>query len=382
MAEKRDFYEVLGVQKGCSEDELKRAYRKLAKQYHPDLNPGDREAEARFKEVNEAYEVLSDSEKRARYDQYGHAGVDPSYGAGAGAGGFGGMDFGDLGDIFENFFGGGMGGFGGQRSQNGPSRGSDLETSVTISFFEACKGCKKEITINRMERCDECGGTGASKGTTAETCPDCHGTGRVKVTQRTPLGMMQTTRVCSRCGGKGKLIKTPCSKCSGSGRVRRERKLEINIPAGIDDRQVVQVSGQGNAGANGGPAGNVNVLVNVRPDPLFERDGFDIWADVPITFSQAVFGDSITVPTIDGKVRYDLPEGTQPGTVFRLRGKGVQYLNSRGRGDQYVKVTVEVPNHLNGKQKDALKSFEQLLSDEQNYEKRKGFFDRLKDFMK
>ena len=385
MADKRDYYEVLGVQKGCSEDDIKKAYRRLAKQYHPDLNPDDPTAEEKFKEVGEAYEVLSNADKRARYDQYGFAGVDPSYGAGQGAGaggfggasGFGGMDF-DLGDIFGDFFGGGFGG--GRSSRGGPTRGEDVDASVVISFLEACKGCKKDISISHLENCADCHGTGAKPGTSPETCPDCHGTGKVHVTQRTPLGMMQTSRVCTRCGGRGKIVSSPCEKCKGQGRVWKNKTLSVNIPAGIDDRQVVQLSGQGNAGPNGGPSGNVNVLVSVRPDPIFERDGTDIWCDIPITYAQAVFGDSITVPTIDGQVRYDVPEGTQPGTDFRLRGKGVPYLQRAGRGDQYVRVTIEVPRKLNNKQKEALKNFESQLSDA-NYEKRKGFFQKLKDFM-
>lgn len=383
MADKRDYYEVLGVAKGCNDDELKKAYRKLAKKYHPDLNPGDKEAEAKFKEVNEAYEVLSDSSKRQRYDAYGHAGVDPSYGAGGagGAGGFGGGfgGFDDLGDIFESFFGGGFGG-GSRRTANpnAETRGSDVQTSVTISFFEAVKGCKKEVTVNRMDSCPECHGTGAEKGTTAQNCPECGGTGQVRVTQRTPFGMMQTYQTCKRCGGKGKIIEKPCRNCSGQGRVRVSKKVEVGIPAGIDDNQTITLRGLGNAGQNGGPAGDFYVTVNVRPDALFERDGVNIYCEVPITYYQAAMGDEIEVPTVDGKVRYTVPEGTQPGTVFRLRGKGVPYINSKSRGDQYVKVAVEVPKGLNKEQKELLGQFEKTTSDV-NYTKRKGFFDKFKD---
>lgn len=380
MPEKRDYYEVLGVQKGCSDDELKKAYRKLAKQYHPDLNPGDKEAEAKFKEVNEAYEVLSDSSKRARYDQFGHAGVDPSYGAGtgAGAGGFEGFD---VGDIFDSFFGGGFGGFGGgtrARNPNGPIRGNDINVNQAISFMEAAKGCQKEITFQRLERCDSCGGTGAAAGTSPETCPDCHGTGQVRVQQRTPIGVIQTTRSCQRCGGKGKVIKTPCTACNGMGRLRYTRKQTVDIPAGIDDRQTFSIPGEGDHGVNSGPAGNLNVTVSVRPDPLFERDGFNVLCDVPLTFVQAALGDEVIVPTIDGKVKYTVPEGTQPGTVFRLRNKGIPYVNGRGRGDQYVTVVLEVPKNLDRRQKQALRDFEAATS-EKNYEKRKTFFDKLKD---
>ena len=380
LPEKRDYYEVLGVAKGCSDDELKKAYRKLAKKYHPDLNPGDKDAEAKFKEVNEAYEVLSDKEKRQRYDQFGHAGVDPNFGAGggAGAGGFGG--FGDFSDIFGDIFGGGFG-FGGStrtRDPNAPTRGNDVGASLGISFMEAVKGCKREISYQRLENCDRCGGTGAKEGTSPETCPDCHGTGQVRVSKRSPFGMIQTVQTCSRCGGRGRIVRESCQKCGGRGRVRIGRKLEVNIPAGIDDGQTFVVRGQGDQGQNGGPAGDLHVTVSVRPDPLFERDGFDIWCDIPITYTQAVLGDEIVVPTVDGKVKYNVPEGTQSGTVFRLRDKGVTAVNGRGRGDQYVRVNIEVPKSLSRAQKEKLREFEESLS-EKNYNKRQGFFDKLRE---
>ena len=383
--QKRDYYEVLGVNKGATDDELKKAYRALAKKYHPDLNPGDTEAEKHFKEAAEAYEVLSDKEKRARYDQVGHAGVDPNYGAGAGGfgGGFGGFDMGDLGDIFEGFFGGGFGGgFGGSRraNPNAPRRGADLQTSCTISFLEACKGVKREMNITHMENCPECHGTGSEPGHDPQTCPECGGAGQVRVTQRTPLGAMSTTRPCPRCNGKGKIIDHPCKKCGGAGKVRASKKIEVNIPAGIDDGQTLAVRGQGDSGTNGGPAGDLHVTVNVRPDPIFKRDGYDVWVEMPLTFMQATLGDELVVPTIDGKVKYNIPEGTQPGAVFRLRGKGIQVLNGRGRGDQYVEVTVEVPKRLSKTQKEALRNFDATLTDEKQYTKRKGFLDNLKKY--
>ena len=380
MPEKRDYYEVLGLQKGCTEDEMKKAYRKLAKQYHPDLNPNNKEAEEKFKEIGEAYEVLSDPEKRARYDQFGHAGVDPSYGAGAGGfgGGFGGFE--DIGDIFENFFGGGFGGFGGStrtRNPNGPIRGNDLRYNITIDFLEAAHGCQKEITIQRLEQCKSCKGSGAEEGTSPETCPDCKGTGQVRVSQRTPLGIIQTTKACPKCNGKGRIVKNPCKDCNGLGRVRRTFKKTVEVPEGIDDGQAFSLRGEGDHGINGGPAGDLIISVSVRRHQLFERDGYDIWCDIPVTFVQAALGDELTVPTIDGNVKYTMPEGTQPGTVFRLRNRGVKYTNGRGRGEQYVRVNIEVPTTLNGKQKDALREFDKLTGDK-NYTKRKSFLDKLK----
>ena len=380
MAEKRDYYEVLGVAKSATEDEIKKAYRKLARQYHPDLNPGDKDAEAKFKEVGEAYEILSDHEKRSRYDQFGFAGVDPSYGAGAGAGGgfgFGGFDEMDLGDLFGSFFGGGFGGSTRTRNPNGPIRGRDVEMQLGLTFLEAALGCKKDVTVQHLETCAECGGSGAAKGTSAETCSRCGGSGQIRTTERTMLGVMQVQKPCPECGGTGRVIKTPCTHCNGKGRVRKKKKLTVTVPAGIDHGQTFTLRGQGDAGANGGPAGDVLVTVSVAKDPVFERDGYDIWCDIPVTYSQAVLGDEITVPTIEGKVKYNIPEGTQPGTVFRLKGRGVPYVSGRGKGDQFVRVTVEVPKGLNQKQKDALKNFDAMLAD-RNYEKRKGFFDRLR----
>ena len=380
---KRDYYEVLGVQKGVGDDELKKAYRKLAKQYHPDLHPDDKEAEAHFKEINEAYEVLSDKDKRARYDQFGHAGVDPNYSAGPGGygggfGGFGGFEdiFGDLGDIFG---GGGFGGSTRARNPNGPTRGNSQGFTLPLSFMEAVKGCQKEVTYQRLESCAACSGTGAAEGSRPETCPDCGGSGYVTVRKQSILGMMQLRQPCSRCGGTGKVIKNPCQKCGGKGRVRVNRKLTVNVPAGIDDGQTFIVRGEGDHGTNGGPAGDLQVTVTVRPDTIFERDGQNIWCDIPLTYTQAVLGDEIVVPTVDGKVKYTVPEGTQNGTVFRLRDKGVVDPNTgRNRGDQYVRVTIEVPKGLSRSQKDKLREFEASLS-EKNYHKRQGFFDRLRE---
>ena len=382
MADKRDYYEVLGVEKSASEAEIKSAYRKKAKKYHPDLNPGDAEAEKNFKEVNEAYEILSDPDKKQKYDTYGHAGVDPNFGAGAGgwSGGFGGAGI-DLDDIFGSFFGGGFGGgFGGQqrKNPNAPRRGGDVHLGVTISFMEAVHGCTKTVTINRQEECPDCHGSGAKAGTHAETCPDCKGTGQVVQQQRTPFGVIQNARPCPKCGGKGKIIKEPCTKCRGNGRVNVQVKKEVNIPAGIDDEQSLALRGEGDMGTNGGASGDVIIVVNVKNDAMFERRKYDIYVNVPITYTQAVLGAEIVVPTIDGKVQYTVPEGTQSGTVFRLRQKGVQYLNGRGRGDQYVTVNVEIPKKVTREQRKALEAFEATLKDD-NYEQRKGFFKKIKD---
>ncbi|MCI9264532.1 MAG: molecular chaperone DnaJ [Oscillospiraceae bacterium] len=373
--QKRDYYEVLGVSKGASEDELKKAYRKKAKAYHPDLNPGDKTAETKFKEVNEAYEILSDPQKRSRYDQFGHAGVDPSYGGGAG--GFtGGFDMGDLdlGDLFGSFFGGGFGG--GQRANpNAPRKGDTLRAAVTISFEEAAFGCEKEITLTRSETCGECHGSGCAPGTSADACPDCRGTGQIRIQRGGGAFTFSTSAPCTRCRGTGKIIHQPCKDCSGTGQVKRQRKLTVNIPAGIDNGQAVSLRGQGGAGVNGGPAGDLLISVTVRPSSKFQRDGTAVYYEHAVTFAQAALGDKLVIPTIDGNVEYDLPRGTQPGTVFRLRGKGIPSVNGRGRGDQFVTVKVAVPTSLNSQQEEALRAFSAAMG-ENAPEEAKGFFDK------
>ena len=375
---KRDYYEVLGVQKGASEEEIKKAYKKMARKYHPDLNPGDKDAEEKFKEVNEAYEVLSDSEKKARYDQFGFAGVDPNFGAGGGGyGGGAGFDFGDLGDIFGSFFGGGFGGGQTRRNPNAPQRGESIRMNLTISFEEAAFGCEKELTVDRYESCETCHGSGAAPGTSPETCPDCGGSGVVQTRRQTPMGVFASTAPCSRCGGRGKIIKEPCKDCRGSGVVRRGRKIQASVPAGIDNGQTISIRGQGHAGKNGGPAGDLLVTITVRPHELFRREGTSVLCEAPITFPQAVLGAELEIPTIDGKVKYDIPEGTQSGTTFRLKGKGIPALNGRGRGDQYVTVYIETPRNLNREQKEALKKFAEAVG-ENNYEERKSFFRKFK----
>ena len=379
MAEnKRDYYEVLGVSKTATDAEIKKAYRKLAKENHPDLHPGDKEAEARFKEANDAYEILSDSDKRSRYDQFGFAGVDPSYaaqnGGGFGGGFDGGFDFGDLGDIFGSFFGGG---FGGARSRTGPQRGESLRTGLTITFEEAAFGCEKEVTLERVEQCPDCKGSGAAPGTSPETCSNCGGSGAVQQRRQTPMGVFATTGPCPRCGGKGKTISSPCKSCGGTGQIRKRKTVKVSIPAGIDNGQIISLRGQGNAGKNGGPAGDLQIVVSVQPHQLFRRDGSDVYCDAPITFTQAVLGGDLEIPTIDGKVSYTLPEGTQTGSTFRLKGKGIPNVNGRGRGDQFVTVHIETPRGLSREQKEALRKFSETLK-EHNYKERKSWFDKFK----
>lgn len=379
MAEnKRDYYEVLGVEKNAAEDQIKKAFRKLAAKYHPDVNH-EADAEEKFKEINEAYEVLSDPDKRARYDQYGFAGVDPNFNAGGNpfegfGGGFSGFSgFGDLGDIFGDFFGGGS------RSSRGgtrAARGENIVSQVEVSFEEAAFGTKKEINVSRIENCDQCGGSGCASGTQPETCPQCHGTGQVRTTQSFMGMTMQSTAACPTCGGKGKLIKNPCTRCKGKGKIKRSHKLSVDIPAGIDDGQAFRISGQGNAGANGGPSGDLMVTVRIRPHELFTREGSNVYCEMPISFAQAACGAEIEVPTLDGKVRYNVPEGTQTGTVFRLKGKGIPYIGYKNRGDQYVTVVVETPTRLTQQQKDLLRQFD--ASTEKAQPKKKSFFEKLK----
>ena len=375
---KRDFYEVLGVEKGASAEDIKKAYRKAAMKYHPDRNPGDKEAEEKFKEVGEAYEVLSDEQKRARYDQYGFAGVDPNYGGGAGFnGGFSGFgDFGDLGDIFGEFFGGATGG---RRASTSPRRGENVGARIEVTFEEAAFGCEKEVSAQRIENCGSCGGSGSADGV-IETCQQCRGTGSVRTTQ-TFMGMtMQSSAVCPSCSGRGKIVKTPCSTCKGKGKVRRTNRVKVKIPAGVDHGQSVRVRGEGCVGANGGPNGDMLVEIYIKRHPIFEREDMDVYCEVPITFTQAALGAEIQVPTLDGKVTYTFPEGTQTGREFVLREKGIPEVNNpRRRGNHRFTVVVETPTRLTREQKELLRQLEDSM-DNKSSPKRKKFFETLKDF--
>ena len=376
--QKRDYYEVLGVSKSASDEEIKKAYRKLAKKYHPDMNPDSKEAEAKFKEANEAYEVLSNPEKRAKYDQFGHAGVDPNFGGGGFGGGFDMGDI-DLGDIFGSFFGGGFSGFGGQQQRaNAPQKGQSLRANLTVSFEEAAFGCEKEIELNRTETCSDCQGSGCQPGTTAETCPDCRGAGMVRIQRGGGGFAFSTTAPCSRCRGTGKLIHSPCNSCGGTGSVRKKQRIKVTIPAGIDDGQAISLRGQGNAGTNGGPAGDLIVGVRIKPHPQFKREGTTVLYEQPISFYQATMGAELEIPTIDGKVKYTLPAGTQTGTVFRLRGKGIPVLQGRGRGDQIVTVKVQVPTNLTTEQREALRVFGEAMGENISEGSIKSFFDKHK----
>ncbi|MBE6561477.1 MAG: molecular chaperone DnaJ [Ruminococcaceae bacterium] len=374
MAEtKRDYYEVLGVDKSADESTIKKAYRSLAKKYHPDMNPGDKEAEKNFKEVNEAYAVLSDPEKKAKYDQFGHAAFEAGGGGYGDFSGFGGMDF-DISDIFSSFFGGGMGGSGARR---GPVRGEDINVRLTLDFEEAVFGVKKEISYQRIQKCGECSGTGAAKGTTPKTCPTCNGAGRVRVQQRTPLGIMQTQKTCDNCRGTGKIVEKPCDSCRGNGYIRATKKLDVSIPAGIDDGQRIVLSGQGSDGRDGGPAGDLYIFISVRPHSMFERDGSDVYCEVPISFTEAALGAEIDIPTLEGTEKYEIPEGTQTGTMFTLRQKGIPVVNSKNRGSLNITVKVEVPKNLNNEQKELLQKFAEI-SGEGSAKWREKFFKKFK----
>jgi len=383
MAEKRDYYEVLGVSKTATDQEIKKAYRQLAKKYHPDVNPGDADAEAKFKEASEAYAVLSDKDKRAQYDQYGHAAFDqtggPTY------------QYSDFADIFSDLFGGAFGGGGGfssfsdifggatrRRDPNAARQGQDVQTRLTISFKEACFGCKKKVDLWVYDACPVCSGTGAKPGTSATTCSDCNGTGRKRVKTQTMFGTMMSETVCPTCGGTGKYIKDKCSNCSGSGRIKVRKSYEVSIPAGIADGQSVRMAGKGEPGTNGGPNGDLYITVMVDSDPVFSREGYDLYTTLPISFAQAALGDTLQIQTIDGMVEYNLEGGTQPGARFRLRGKGVPYLNSTSqRGDLYVTVTIDVPKKMNENQKEKLREYAASMGDTPNGNGGgKGFFRR------
>ena len=387
MSDKRDYYEVLGLKKGASDDEIKKAYRKMAIKYHPDRNLNNKEeAEAHMKEINEAYDVLKDPQKKAQYDQFGHDAF--TAGGGGGAGGFGGFGgfggggfsggFGDFGDIFDTFFGGGGRS---QARRNGPEQGADLRMDIELTFEEAAFGVEKELKVPRMENCTECGGTGAAKGTSPEECSNCHGTGQVQSYANTPFGRMVNSHVCERCGGSGKIIKTPCKECGGRGQKKVNKTIKVKIPAGIDEGQRIRVSGGGQAGKRGGPSGDLYVYVYIKQHELFTREGYDVLCEVPVTFVQAALGDTIEVPTIHGKVEMKVAAGTQSGTIMRLRGKGIPMLRRNGNGDQHVRIKVLTPQKLSGRQKELLKEFDELSGNKVNPEQ-ESFLSKMKKFFK
>ncbi len=372
---KRDYYEILGVDRSADESSIKKSYRKLAMKYHPDRNPEDKEAEKKFKEINEAYEILGNKEKKAMYDKFGHAGVN-----GNGQGGFNGgfSGFGGFEDIFGDIFDMFGGGFSSNRSRNRPQKGHDVKVQVSLSFEHAAFGVEKEIEVSRHEECSKCHGSGAETGTNKRSCHKCGGTGEVRYTQRTPLGSFVNVRTCDTCHGEGSIIETPCEKCKGQGKIRKNKTISIKIPAGVDNGSVITLRGEGEVGSKGGPPGDLYIVIRVLPHRIFQRDGYDIICEIPITFVQAALGDEIIVPTLEEKVKYKIPEGTQSGTVFRLKAKGVPVLNGSGRGDQYVKVIIETPKKLNDEQKSILKQFAEVMG-EDVHEQRKSFFDKVKD---
>lgn len=378
MADKRDYYDVLGVDKSADEASIKKAYRSLAKKYHPDMNPGDAEAEKKFKEVNEAYAILSDPQKKQQYDQFGHAAFEQG-GPGAG-GGFGGFEgFGGFGDIFSDIFGGGFGGGSSSARRNAPMRGDDVGATVNITFEEAAFGVKKDITYNRIQRCSDCGGSGAEKGTQPETCSTCGGSGQRRVVQRMMGMQFQSTTTCEACRGTGKVVKNPCSNCRGTGFIKVSKKLGVSIPAGINDGERIALRGEGCDGRNGGPTGDLIITVRVKRHNVFERDGYNIYCEVPITVAEATLGAEITIPTLEGNMQYTIPEGTQPGTQFTIRQKGIPFVNnSSRRGDLIFTVNVEIPKGLNEKQKEHMRAFAESCG-ENNYGKKTGFFKKLFD---
>jgi len=373
-------YEILGVDRNASQEEIKKAYRRLAKKYHPDLNPGDKEAEQKFKEINEAYEILSDPQKRAQYDQFGHAAFEQGGFQQGGFGDFtqGGFDFdfggfGDIfGDIFSDFFGTGR-----RKAEKGPKKGADIRYDLTLTFEEAAFGTEKEIEVERFEVCDVCHGTGVKPGSRPETCPVCHGTGEIRQTQNTPFGRIVNIRTCPRCHGEGKIITDPCQKCGGTGRIRKRRKIKVTIPAGIDEGQMLTLRGEGEPGLRGGPNGDLYIVIHVKPHEIFKREGYDVYVKIPISFADAALGGEIKIPTLDGMVSFTIPEGTQTGTKFKLRGKGIPHIGGRGRGDQIVEVYVEVPKRLSEKQKELLREFKRLEGE--NTAEHKSFFQRMRD---
>ena len=368
---KRDYYEVLGIDKDASKEEIKKAYRKLARKYHPDVNK-ETDAEDKFKEVKEAYEVLRDDQKRAQYDQFGHAGAEQGFG------GFGGaQDFGGFEDIFDMFFGGGA-----RRDPNAPQQGSDVQYSVTLDFEEAIFGKEMDITIPREENCETCHGSGAKPGTKPETCSHCHGSGQLNQEQNTPFGRVVNRRVCHYCNGTGNIIKDKCSTCSGSGRVQKNKSIHINIPAGIDEGQQIRVPGKGEAGVNGGPHGDLFVLVRVKPHDFYVREGDNIYCEVPLTFAQAALGDEVEVPTVHGKVKLKIPAGIQTGKTFRLRGKGAPNVRGRGQGDQHVTVRIVTPTKLTDRQKELLREFNKIGGHDSTDEQGINFFERFKKAFK
>ncbi len=382
MATKRDYYEVLGVPRDADEDTIKKAFWKLAKKYHPDVNPDDKDAEAKFKEANEAYDVLADPEKRARYDQYGQAGVDVDD--------FGGMGSINLDDLFSTLFGGfggfsGFGGFGGfgsrgaARRRTGPVRGANLRYRMNLDFMEAAFGVERDISIRKAERCPECGGTGASDGSKPVTCPICHVSGQEQTSQQTIFGQVMTSRTCSRCQGTGEIIESPCRRCDGRGTVMQNKTLRVKVPAGIDEGEMLTLRDEGEPGKNGGPNGDLYVQISIRPHPVFSREGTRTYCEVPITYAQAAAGEEIEVPTIDGTVYYTLREGTQPGDLYTIRGKGIPYIDHpSARGDHTFRVILEVPRNLTNDQKEMLRKFEASLTP-QHYEKRQRFFDKVRN---